>query len=213
MEAIFHPLNGTVREFLDRLASPEPTPGGGSVAALTGALAAGLVSMVCYLTIGRQKYAEVEEEMRQVLLRSEALRRRLQELVQEDMEAYGELAAAYKLPRESEEAKAVRRQAIQRALVRATEVPLEVATVAREVLALAQTVAEKGNRLAVSDAGIAGVLGEAAVRAAGFNVWINLASSEDSAYRSRMEKRLQQVLEEAQTLSQSVVALARERIS
>src|ERR687896_2503799 len=106
----------TVREFLDGLASKEPTPGGGSAAALAGALGAGLVSMVCQFTVGREKYAEVEEDMQRVLARSEELRAELQAAVDADIAAYGSYSRASGMPRESDDEKRARDEALQGAL-------------------------------------------------------------------------------------------------
>ena len=125
-----------VTSFLDALASGAPTPGGGGAAALSGAMAAALVSMVCNLTIGRQRYAEAEAEMRQVLARSEMLRDELQQLAEDDVVAFNRLSAAYKLPRVTESDTAIRRDAIQAALRRATDVPLRTARAAAAILPL-----------------------------------------------------------------------------
>jgi len=117
--------------FLDELASPAPTPGGGSAAAIMGAMSAALVSMVCNLTIGKKDYEGVEGTMRQSLDEAEALRRRLTGMIAEDVQAFDALMAAYKLPRTSEQDRSTRAQAIQQALKRATDVPLACAQAER----------------------------------------------------------------------------------
>lgn len=183
-------LEKTVGQFLNELASKAPVPGGGSVSALAGALAAGLVTMVCDLTIGKKQYADVESEIRGYRERAEALRARLQALLQADVEVYGRLAAAYKLPRETDEQQADRFAAIQEATAAATLVPLEIAEVTAEAVALAGPVAEKGSKLAVSDAGIAAILGEAAVHSALLNVKINLPTLEDEAFVAEVRRRM-----------------------
>ncbi|MDQ5851202.1 MAG: cyclodeaminase/cyclohydrolase family protein, partial [Chloroflexota bacterium] len=154
----------SVSAFLDGLASGAPAPGGGSAAALGGAMAAALVSMVCNLTIGKARFAGVEPEMRDILDRAEALRQELQALAEADVEAFNRLSAAYKLPRTTDADIAIRRDAIQASLRHATEVPLRTARAAAAVLPLCPPVADRGNQAAVSDVGIAALLAHAAVR-------------------------------------------------
>lgn len=175
-------FDSSVSSFLDALASGAPTPGGGGAAALAGAMAAALVSMVCNLTIGRQRYAEAEGEMRQVLDRAERLREELQQLAEDDVAAFNRLSAAYKLPRATDADLAIRRDAIQASLRRATDVPLRTARAAAAVLPLCPAVAERGNQAAVSDIGVAGLLAYSAVRSALLNVEINLRTLNDQLY-------------------------------
>jgi formiminotetrahydrofolate cyclodeaminase len=183
-------ISKTVQQFLDELASKAPVPGGGSVSALAGSLAAGLVTMVCDLTIGKKKYADVEEEIKGYRAQAEALRARLQGLLQADVEVYGRLAAAYKLPQETDEQQADRYAAVQEATIEATKVPLQIAEIAAEVVALAAPVAEKGSKLAVSDAGIAALLGETAVYSALLNVKINVPTLDDEAFVREVQRRM-----------------------
>ena len=144
----------TIREFLDEAASAAPTPGGGSVAALTGALGAALVSMVGNLTVGREKYRDVEDEVRSLLTQTETLRQELLDLLEADIQAYGKLSAAMKLPRTTEEEKKARAAALQDALVVATKVPLDIAERCSRIIDLALPMAEKGNVNAISDVGV-----------------------------------------------------------
>ncbi|MGB9724466.1 MAG: cyclodeaminase/cyclohydrolase family protein [Chloroflexia bacterium] len=205
-------LQKTVEEFLNELASKAPVPGGGSVSALSGALAAGLVTMVCDLTIGKKQYAEVEEEIRRYREEAENLRLRLQGLIQADVEAYGRLAAAYKLPRETEEEQADRYAAVQEATMEATRVPLEIAEAARRVVELSGPVAEKGSRLAVSDAGIAALLGEAAVHSALLNVKINLPTIEDEPFVAEARRRMKKVLAGLAERREAILRTVEERL-
>ncbi len=205
-------LQKTVEGFLNELASKAPVPGGGSVSALSGALAAGLVTMVCDLTIGKKQYAEVEGEIRRYREEAENLRLLLQGLIQADVEAYGRLAAAYKLPRETEEEQADRYAAIQEATMAATRVPLEIAEAARKVVELSGPVAEKGSRLAVSDAGIAALLGEAAVHSALLNVKINLPTIEDEMFVSEARRRMEKVLAGLAKRREAILRTVEERI-
>jgi methenyltetrahydrofolate cyclohydrolase len=186
-------LDATVIGFLDALASGAPTPGGGGAAAVSGAMGAALVSMVCNLTIGRQRYADVEAEMREVLDRAESLRVELQQLAQDDVVAFNRLSAAYKLPRVTESDIAIRKDAIQSSLKRATEVPLRTARAAAAVLPLCPPVAERGNRAAVSDIGVAALLAHAAVRSALLNVEINLRTLEDPLYVGQVRAEVERL--------------------
>jgi formiminotetrahydrofolate cyclodeaminase len=202
----------TVEQFLDELASKAPVPGGGSVSALSGALAAGLVTMVCDLTIGKKRYAEVEDEIREIRRQAEDLRERLQRLMQEDVEAYGGLAAAYKLPRETEEEQADRYAAIQQATLGATEVPLQIAEAAALVVELSAPAAKKGSKLAVSDAGIAALLGETAVHSALMNVKINLGTIEDEIFADEVRRRMARVTKGLAEKRAAIIEVVDERM-
>ena len=168
--------------FLDTLASKAPTPGGGSVAALSGAMAAGLVSMVCALTVGKQQYADVQEEATAISLQAENLRRELQELAQADIDIFSRLAGTYKLPRITEADAASRKAAIQTVTRQAAEIPLRTARASVALLPLCAPLASRGNRMVVSDIGVAVLLIRAAVQSALLNVEINLATLEDARY-------------------------------
>ncbi len=205
-------LNLRLSQFLDDLASEKPTPGGGSASALAGALGAALVAMVCRLTIGRKSYTEVEGQMREILSRAEALRQDLGALAEEDARAYEAVAAALALSRSSEDEKAVRRAALQHALVVASEVPLHTAEVCHEVLRLAVPVARLGNKKAVSDAGGAALLAAAGLRGALLNVSINLASLEDPGVKASLGERSRKLAAEAASLEAQALADARARI-
>jgi len=198
--------------FLDELASKAPAPGGGSVAALSGALAAGLVSMVCNLTVGKKKYADVEEDIKNILAQSEALRRELVNLLEEDVQVYTKVSKAYKMPRETEEERRVRAEAIQAALKEATAVPMAVAEACVKVLDLCTPVAEKGNVRAVSDAGIAALMAEAGLRSAALNVLINLRAIEDQEFVEREEAKLDALLEGKSELKEEIYDLVVEKL-
>jgi formiminotetrahydrofolate cyclodeaminase len=165
----------TVHDFLSELASDSPAPGGGTAAALSGAVAAGLASMVANLTIGKPKYADAEEAMRGVLARSESLRLELEQLMEEDTAAFEAVMAAMRLPKETPEQQTRRTAALQAALVDAACVPLEVMGKCVEVIEEARVAAEKGNRNAVSDAGVSALMARAGAHAARLNVLINLS--------------------------------------
>lgn len=183
-------------DFLQRLASAEPTPGGGSAAALAGALAAALVSMVSRLTLGRAKFAAVETEMQRTLERAELLRGRLTQAVDDDAQAYEAVVAAYRLPRGSDEEREARSAAIQATLREATRVPLDVARDCAELLSLARFVAEKGNPNAASDGSVAALLAEAGLRGAAHNVHINLPGLKDTDFAERARTEVETLLAE-----------------
>jgi glutamate formiminotransferase / formiminotetrahydrofolate cyclodeaminase len=167
--------------FTAAVASAAPTPGGGSVAAHVGTLAAALTQMVAGLTVGKPKFAAVDAEMRAVLGESSALAAKLSDLVTRDADSYAAVSAAYKMPKEPEAAAAARREAIAQALMGAARVPLETAQICLRVAQLAATAASQGNPNAVSDAGVAALLAEAACRGAAYNVRINVAALTDPA--------------------------------
>ncbi len=182
----------TVREFLDGLASNAPTPGGGSAAALAGALGAGLVSMVCQFTVGREKYADVDADVRRVLERAEELRAELQRAVDEDIAAYGGYARASGMPRETDDEKRERDAALQGALRESTEVPMRVAEWCAEVQELALEAAEKGNVYLISDAAVGAELAAAAGISAELNVRLNAGGLEDQGFVERYLDRAEE---------------------
>lgn len=165
--------------FVASVASSSPTPGGGSVVAHVGALAAALGQMVAGLTAGRKKYAAVDAEMRELGARAASLGSRLAALVDADARAYGAVSDAYTMPKEPGAAAAARQQAIEKALIGAAEVPLETARLCSDVTEIAAAVAARGNTNAVSDAGVAALLADAACRGAAYNVRINVAALPD----------------------------------
>jgi methenyltetrahydrofolate cyclohydrolase len=199
---------GTIESYLDRLASVEPEPGGGSVAALVSALGAALVTMVTNLTLGKEKFAAVQEDMVLIQEDSERLCRELEELVTLDALAYGAVAAAMKLPRDNEAQKVERSRVLQAALKGAADVPLKVAQGAVEVARLSLPAAEKGNPNAVSDAGVAVLLADAAAQSAALNVKINLAWIEDKEFNQTAWARIEAILSETARLRDVVLAVA-----
>jgi glutamate formiminotransferase/formiminotetrahydrofolate cyclodeaminase len=168
-------------EFVASVAGDAPVPGGGSVSALAGQLAAALAQMVAGLTVGRKKYVDVEPEMRELAQQAQALADRLARLVEDDADAYALVRDAYRLPKDDDVAATARETAIQAALRTAADVPLETARACREVAELAATCAAKGNQNAITDAGVAALLAEAGCRGAAYNVRINVASMTDRA--------------------------------
>ncbi|HMO56623.1 MAG TPA: cyclodeaminase/cyclohydrolase family protein [Roseiflexaceae bacterium] len=206
-------LEQRIDTFLEQLASSAPTPGGGSVAAITGAMAAGLLTMVCDLTIGKKQYAEFEEEAIRLRERAEALRGELQLLAQADVDAFGRLSAAYRLPRATDADAAARRAAIQAALRHATDIPFRTARAAAGLLPLCDPLARAGNRLAVSDVGAAVLLIEATVPAALLNVEINLPMLEDQLFVREMRIASDVLTGGLTEAAQRAMALVRSRMA
>jgi formiminotetrahydrofolate cyclodeaminase len=174
--------NMRLEAFLDELASESPAPGGGSVAALAGALGAALSSMVCNLTIGKESYEGVQTELKASLKQSEQLRRQLTDLIDKDTEAFKKVMATIKMPKETDAQKEQRRQALQQAYKDASCVPLQTAGLCDRVLDVALVVAEKGNKHSITDAAAAALLAQAGVDTALLNVIINLGSLKDTAF-------------------------------
>jgi glutamate formiminotransferase/formiminotetrahydrofolate cyclodeaminase len=192
--------------FVSSVASSTPTPGGGSVAALVGSLAAALAQMVAGLTVGRKKYAAVDAEMKELALEAADVGNQLATLVDADARSYTAVSNAYKLPKEPEAAAVRRAEAITEALLGASRVPLETARACARVAELAAVVATKGNSNAVSDAGVAALLAEAACRGAAYNVRINVAALEDKSRGSGLAAEATELV--ARTASAAATATA-----
>ena len=203
----------SVEKFLDDLASGNPTPGGGSAAAIMGAMGAALVSMVCNVTIGKKGYEAAEAEMRSVLGESERVRRRLTAMVAEDIAAFDSILAAYKLSKATEEDKAVRAAAIQAGLRRATEVPLECARVCAEVIALSRRASEQGYLNVISDGGVGVLAGFTGLRSAALNVYINAPALKDRAFAEQATAELEKLLEFCGAESEAVYKIVRDKLS
>ncbi len=195
----------TVKEFIDKVTGNDPVPGGGSVSALNGSLAASLAAMVANLTVGRKKYAEVNDEMEELSARLTGLSAQLLNDVDRDAEAYDRVFAAFKLPKEKDEEKAVRTEAIQRETKYAAQVPMEVARTAHAMLPLIDTVARKGNSNAVTDACVAMMCTRTAVLGALLNVRINLTSITDEAFVKEMSAEAERLERETLAAEQQVL--------
>lgn len=199
--------------FLDALASNAPAPGGGSAAALAGAMAAGLVSMVCAFTIGKKQFAAIEDEVRGLHVRAEALRQELQQLAAQDIEVFGRLSAAYKLPRTTDADAATRQAAIQHVTRQATEIPLRVAQAAVSIISLCTALAPRVSRLIVSDIGVATVLARATVQSAILNIEINLAGLEDQRFVRETRAQVEDLTIGLSEEAEGIIAIVRSRIN
>jgi formiminotetrahydrofolate cyclodeaminase len=175
-------INQNIKGFLDELASKSPAPGGGSVAALSGSLGAALSSMVCNLTIGKEKYDDVQDDIKDALEKSEQLRYQLTELIDKDTDSFIDVMKAFKMPKDTEEQIVMRKQAIQDGYKTATKVPLETAKSCEKILDIAMIVAEKGNKNSITDAAVSALMAQIGVKSAIFNVKINLGSIKDDEF-------------------------------
>ena len=203
--------NITIQEFAMQTASNEPVPGGGSISALAGSLAAALTEMVAGLTIGKKKYADVEEEMKAAVEPMKAVCAQLLDDIKRDSESFDQYMQALTLPKETEEEKEARTEAMQNGLKAAVEVPLSVAKAACGILPYAETMVIKGNRTAVTDALVATMMARTAVLGAGFNVKINLESIKDQEYVDRIGKEVAEL--EKQAIEQEKKILAQAQVS
>lgn len=203
--------DNTPTEFLDAVAANTPTPGGGSAAALAGALAAALATMVAGLTVGKKKYAGVQGEMQALLEQGEALRARLSAAITQDSQAFEQVMAAYRLPRQSGEEKAARQDAIAEATRQAALVPLGVAHDALAVMKLAVQAAAQGNPSAITDAGSAALMAQAAIGAAALNVQINAQALSDQEAAQGWLDQLGHIYVESETLLAEVKKILAQR--
>ncbi len=188
-----HLRNLPLDRFLDTLASAEPTPGGGSASCLSGAMGAGLGSMVCRLTIGKKGYEEAQPLMLEKLERFESLRKELTMMIDEDASSYRKVMEAFKLPKGTELEKATRARAVQDATKLAAEVPLRTATLCREIIEHLIPVGQRCNRNAASDAAVGLHCAMTGLEGACLNVEVNLASIKDEEFLSRTRSRLEEI--------------------
>jgi methenyltetrahydrofolate cyclohydrolase len=202
----------TIGKFLDELASSAPTPGGGGAAALSGAMGAALVSMVCNLTIGKKNYEAVSEDLKKTLARAEALREALTKGIDEDVVAFNTLMGAYGLPKATDEEKAARTAAIQEALKAATLAPLATCKVCYDVIALSREAADKGNLGVISDAGVAVLAANAGLRSCALNVFINAKSIKDRDFAEKQLADVNALLAKAAAETEAVYEIVRGKI-
>ena len=191
-------------EWVDTLASKAPVPGGGGASALGGALAAALGQMVANLTVGKKRYADVEEEMQQSLLTLNQLQKELQGLADQDAEVFAPLAAAYGMPTGTDEEKAQKDRVMEERLLAATLVPLHIMEKAAEVLNIVDVLEQKGSKMAVSDAGVAAQFARAALTGAVMNVYINTKSMKNREKAEELNAKADQLLEDGMKLADEI---------
>ena len=204
--------NKPVQSFLDELASKASTPGGGSAAAIMGAMGAALVSMVANLTVGKKNYEDVDAEMQSLLAESEKLREQLTDMIKADVDVFDQVMAAYGMSKETDEEKSARSTAIQAALKAATDVPLDCARLCAEVIQLCQPMAEKGNTNVISDAGVAVLAAEAALRSAALNVYINIGGIKDQDFAEDRRTQLEKLLAGSAEQTEAVYELVKSKL-
>ncbi len=187
-------------EFLEELASDSPAPGGGSVSAMVAATGAGLAEMVCSLTMGKKRYADVEDEIKALGEELRDVRMELTDLIDRDTDAFNMVMDAVRMPKDTEERKKARADAMQEAFKKAAEIPLETAVAALRALRASSRVRQIGNRNASSDAEIAVMLCHDGIKGAALNVRVNLSSIKDGDFVDRTERRLSDIEKEAEGL-------------
>ncbi|MSQ24046.1 MAG: hypothetical protein EXR58_05785 [Chloroflexi bacterium] len=201
----------TIDDFLDRLGSADPTPGGGALAALAGAQAAAMLAMVCNLTIGRPRFADVETAVRAQLQRCIELRQQLMHLADADAAAYGSVRDAYRLPRSTDEDRSARAAAIEAAMQQATDVPAQTAEAARAVLTVGLAVAELGNPSVLPDVSVATHVATAALRGGAIQAEYNLPSLKTEDFANRMRRRVEAATSGVDSLGADILATVRRR--
>jgi len=188
-------LNKSCTEFLDLLSSKEPVPGGGGACAFVGAMGIALGSMVGNLTLGKKKYKDVEDDIKELLVTSENIKRQLTALVEKDAEAFFPLSQAYGLPKNTDEEKAERERVLQAALTDASEVPLSIARCCGKAIDILEEYAAKGTRIAISDVGVGAHFAKAALLGAQLNVLINTNLMKDMELKNKIETELDGLVE------------------
>lgn len=199
-------INKSCKDFTEVLASKAPVPGGGGASALVGALGMALGNMVGALTVGKKKYAAVEEEIKALMAQAETLQTELLSLVEKDAEVFAPLAAAYSMPKETEEEKAEKARVMEIVLRDACSVPLEIMEKCCKAIDLHREFAAKGSVLAVSDAGVGVIFAKAALQGASLNVFINTSSMKDRAYAEKINAKAEKMLTEYTVAADEVYA-------
>lgn len=189
-------LNKSCRAFIKDLSSKEPVPGGGGACAYLGALGMALGSMVGNLTLGKKKYKEFEKDIEKLLILSEGITYDFERLVQKDADSFLPLSMAYKLPKNTEEERLKKEEALQKALVDATIVPLEIARLCLKAIDIHEEYAKKGTKMAISDVGVGVVFCKSAFQGAKLNVLINTKMMKNQELKSLIEKELKIIEDE-----------------
>jgi formiminotetrahydrofolate cyclodeaminase len=206
-------LDLSVRSLLGALASQAPTPGGGTAAALAGAIAAALVEMTANLTVGKPKFAEVDEQARSIASAAARLRRQFQDKAEADARAFGRVSAAYKLPKSSEAERQERTASIQAALAEAAAIPLEAAKACAALLELCEQAAPILNPAVISDILVGALLAQGALEGAAVNVDVNVAGMSDAAAADRLSAAVAQARAGAAGRLERILAVGRSRMS
>ncbi|MFH1613449.1 MAG: cyclodeaminase/cyclohydrolase family protein [bacterium] len=198
-------LNQSIKKYLDDLSSNSSIPGGGSVAALVSALCAGLVSMVANFTLGKEKYQNVESQIKEILFVSEQIKKESEELIDKDTEVYKEVSNAYQLPKTLIQEKQIRSDAIQNALKKAIEVPLKITNICFKLIELNKQIVNIGNKNLISDVGVSILLAEASLKSALLNVEINLKGIKDIVFNEKIKKQIEEIDKKAEEIKNEVL--------
>lgn len=188
----------SIEEFAGSLSSAKPVPGGGGACAAAGAFAAALGMMVANLTVGKKRYADVEEEMKEILIRLGALRDQLLELIDKDAEAFEPLSRAYGLPRETPDQREEKERVLEAALYEASMVPLEIMERILEAMEDLEILSKKGSRIVISDAGVGVLFAQAALDGASLNVFINTKLMKDRNRAQRIDEKAEDLIRQGQ---------------
>ena len=202
----------SLEEVINMSASSEPTPGGGSVSAICAAFAASMAAMVGNLTIGKKKYKDVEEKVTELRDEAVCLISEFENLVYEDISQFGKLMDVYKMPKSTDQEKEERETVLQEALKGATETPMKVARACVNLLRIVCELAPIGNKMAISDAGVAAYLGEASLRAVLLNVDINIPSIKDEEYVKNVILERDNLIAEGHALKEKALTVVMERM-
>jgi formiminotetrahydrofolate cyclodeaminase len=202
-----------IKTFLEKVASGDPVPGGGSVSALCGALSAALAEMVARLTVGKTNDKTIEAKMSEIMDTASKMRVAFAEDVDRDTTAYAAVMKAYKMPKETDQEKKERQNAIQEALKEASRVPLEVAEMGIRLLGFAENLVREGNQNAITDAAVSALMARSAIIGALYNARINLLSIRDATFRDRVKHEAERIEREAFAMEKDIIALASSMMS
>lgn len=205
-------VDKTIKGFLTETASDNPAPGGGSVAALCGALGAALATMVCNLTVGKEKYKEAESDFIKIRPDLETNIVTLQKLVDDDTNAFNDVMAAFKMPKDTEEQKVTRSRAIQEGYKKAISVPLETAQTALKTLSFIELIVSKGNQNAITDGAVGALASETAIKGALLNVKINLTSVKDQQYVDSTKKTINDIEKTMNSYLEKIMAIVEQAL-
>jgi formiminotetrahydrofolate cyclodeaminase len=199
--------DNTCKDFVSVLASKAPVPGGGGASALVGAIGTALGNMVGSLTVGKKKYAEFEDDIKEMMAKADQLQKDLLDCVEKDAEVFEPLAKAYGMPHETEEEKAAKAKVMAKVLKDACQAPLEIMRKCCESIELCEQFAGKGSRLAISDAGVGVTFCKAALLGASLNVFINTKAMADREYAAKVNKEAEDMLNEYTIRADEVFAM------
>jgi formiminotetrahydrofolate cyclodeaminase len=206
-------IDDSIRNYLDEISSSSPTPGGGNVSAFSGAVASSLGIMVSNLTIGKKKYADVEEEMKDIKFELSVAKEEFLNLAEKDNQAFDKVMQSFKLPKDTDEQKKIRSESIEAATLEAAEAPAEVLKYCGKIIPLFQTLAEKGNQNSVSDSGVAAALISTAAEGAFLNVLINCSSLSNQTVAREILKKNEIILGEVKELSSNIIFKIRKQLT